>query len=1171
MKNFSRYLICIFFSAIVLSGCGGGGGGSEPTPPSGGQPPVQPPPTPQRPTALVPEYTGITTDYIITNANIGETVISTLSVLDFLNQIVFDNQYESSLFIVQSPNIPYTSENLACESGSSNTTENPATTEVKIEYTNCVIEGDRLNGTTQGFVDNSSGVDRATINIDLSIETLADNTTLSLLGNIVVTAQGNLIYNLLLTDSEDTLWFDNLVAFVDEINLSLYFQGDIYLVSSGKLSIATNTIAFDFEQNATVFDLDITGDQTLAVNIVRGQTLSISAASLSSPLLLDLTNFTGLPSTNLPPLALAESEGSAFYDDFIAVNGALSSDPNLQAITLDWQVLSQVEEAEVIIQVDGQVASVSANRPGEYIIRLTATDPLGESDQTDISLNFTRRPPQASLNFGSQIYDYGSVVTAIAEISSPEFDGPYELSLEYAPEGMQINDSGELSWTVNLPNLGQSLMVNAGVRVTSPEFSTLIEGQLIARPVQSAKRIPINTTLSRNYTFAQDSQEPILLSNRGVFDLGFEGQELSLSPHSVPDNIAEFSSGIVHIADIDEDGDLDYFVTEQDPATLAHRLWSIDTDGNRKLYSEFSIGLDEAFNLDILILDVSDLPGKEIVLINREFGDFFQVLSNDGELLGTQGPLQTPWCDINEDGKVDWLTDSGYRLFDEAETSPLVLDMFLVLAKPSYKGLSNDCSLYGYRMDEQGLPVELVAVNPFAAGEANGETVIANVAELATQFNIPSYFNVSVTELNIDNDAADELIVRFLTNDESVQILLIDDAGTQTQSAGIIDVDPMQSSLQPFGVQFTQILDINDDGIDEIITFNNDQFQPTGSIQASFLNGNMVSQFSHSPTLSLGLGLIDYWDGSRGVINTGTDSLIDLSLAADSAEQTQIDEVNFTSIIAQELGQKFIYEVLSNPNSGALELSKQTLDGTTIYSTPVTESDSATFGYGVGEINDEYLLMTGVQPAIVRRDTGEVVYRFPASSNAMVMNNRKYLVPTENESEGFVVAYDDTSLYVAALTQNGGVEGYAFSELEGLLNFNFSRASLIQVNNTPALDFVMHLGFFGDEDVLTIDFKNRVITELPQSVFANIKEPEPNLGLLSRCIENSQTCQNSIYGKGNNSFTGFGHVYGVDAITGDTVWRTQQEFVDLKNMAIAKDGNTFKSLMISGEDVFVLE
>ena len=1168
MKNYRFNHAFIFLCVVLVAACGGGGSSSSPSAGGGGQPP---PPPPSRPTALVPQYTGATSDYIINNANIGETVVSTLSVLDFLNQIVFDTDFASSLFIVQNRNIPYTSENLACESGSNRTTENAATTEVIIEYTNCVIEGDRLNGTTQGFVDNSSGADRATININLSIETLADSSVTSMLGNIVVTAQGNLIYNLLLTDDEETIWFDNIVAFVDEVNFSLYFQGDIYIASGGKLTIATNTIAFDVDKNATVFGIEITGNQVLSVNIVQGQNLTISTASLESPLLLDLTDFTGLPEQNVSPIARAESQGTAFYDAFIAIDAALSSDPNLQVITLDWQVLSQVDGAEVTIEASGSLANISANRPGEYTIRLTVTDPLGESDQTDIILNFSKRPPQASLSFNAASFDYGSQAIATTVISSPEFDGPFTLALEYAPEGMQIDEDGTLSWLVNLPNLGQPIVVNAGVRITSPEFSTLIEGQMVASPVQSVKRIPINTALSRNYKFALDTQEPVLLTNGSAFNLSFEGEELILHPHPLPASVAQFAYVILHIADIDQDGDPDYFVTEQDQVTFAHRLWSIDADGNRNLYSEFSFDVDEPFDLDVLIADVSDIPGKELILINREFGDFFQVLSNEGELLGEQGPLLTPWCDINSDGKVDWFADFGYRLFDDIGITPFALDPFLIVAKPAYRGLSDDCTLLAYRINDPSLPDEIIALNPFADSAADAESPIANISDLATRFNISGNFNILLTELNIDNDDADELIVRFILNDESEQILLIDDVDTQMQSERRLTLDPTQSTFNGLGFFATQILDINDDGVDEIITFRNDQFRSTGQIQVSFVNGSNVSQFSHKPTLTSGSALIDYWDGSRGVINTGTNSLIDLSLADDSASQQQINEVSFTRLVAQELGQSFVYTVLNNPNNSALELSKQTIDGVAVYSIPFTEPDSPAFRYGVGEINDEYLLLTGFQAIIVRRDTGEAVYRFPENASPINMNNRKYFVPGETETQGFVLAYDSNTLYAAALMPDGSFESYDFAALEGLLENSFSRASLIQVNASPELDFVMHFGLFGEEGAITIDFSNKVISELPQSIFNNIKEPEPNLGLLSRCIENSQTCQNSIYGKNNTSFNGFDRIYAVDAITGDTVWRTQQDFVGLRNIAIAKDGETFKSLMISDEDWFVLD
>lgn len=1168
MRNnllFGILLICI---ASLFSGCGGGGSSTDP----GGT--VPPPPPSSVFTPLNVQYSGLRTPFVISDVNIGETAVSALASLDFLNQLVFDEDFKNSFTILQSSNTPIASESLNCTSGTNLSNSNNDRTEVEVNYNNCVVDGERLNGKTQSFIDNSTGEQIATINIDLTVVTIEDGSTLSLKGHIAITANGNLRYALLLADQEDTIWFDNMIAFVDDIGLRVFFQGDMYVSSEGKLVIETNSIEYDDNESTYVADIDLTGDRTINANIVQGKRLAISSASLSAIISFDLTNFAGLPENNLAPLARASFETSALYNDLIFIDGTASSDPNIQVVAFTWEVIEQVEGSDVSISPQNGAANVTANRPGDYKIRMIASDPLGESDFIDIALRFNKRPPEVTFAFGASKYNYNDQLSGKALVTSPDFDGPFSFSLEYSPEGMQIDETGNIDWQVRLPNLGQALRVNAGVRVTSPTHSTLVDASFEAIPAQSAKRIPINTNFDQDSKFALDTSDPVLLVNRSAFDVSFNNQEIVLSPHLLPHSLREYATSILHIADIDEDGDLDYFVTRFAEETQTHYVFSLDAQGNRAFSYEFFKSDNDYFILDLEILDLSDSPLREIALVDSNSRDFFRVVSYSAELLTSEGFLEAPWCDINNDGKLDWKTDfTGYRLFEDSESTLFISNTANMAANPRNRVLSGECILYSYSVGENGRPANIVELRPFASDEADSEKEILNLVDVAAQFDISDYYTVVLTEINTDADSANELLLSFIAF-ESNLLLLIDNVGMANQNVMALPVNNNSPEFISITGNTEHVFDINNDGIDEVFSRSQPNFFAGYKLTATFIDNITLRQFRNVSTFSAFDSTIKSWDGGRGVIDEQSDRLIFINIDGDSASQTElVDDINYGSLITKEANESFVYSISNNQDNADFELTKRTINGTLVYTSTVNEAGAVTNTI-VEELNEDYLLVSTFNPTIVSRSSGNVVHRFGNRTQAIVANDNTYLMPSNDpQKEGFVLAYseENNALETIVLQANGGIEAYMFNGLDNLLRDPIERVSLLQLDETPAFEFVLQVGSLQDRKAFLVNFDDSTVVELEQSIRGDIAYPEDSLTLLSSCIVNSATCQNSIYGESQGIAPLYGNIYASDTVTGKTVWKTQQPFLSLRSAVIANDNGVYKTLLITENDWFMLE
>lgn len=84
---------------------------------------------------------------------------------------------------------------------------------------------------------------------------------------------------------------------------------------------------------------------------------------------------------DLPPTANAGNDQSAGTGSSVKLDGSLSSDPELQALSYQWVLLSSpAGSGSTIMDANRPIASLTPDRSGDYVAQLTVTDALGQRD-----------------------------------------------------------------------------------------------------------------------------------------------------------------------------------------------------------------------------------------------------------------------------------------------------------------------------------------------------------------------------------------------------------------------------------------------------------------------------------------------------------------------------------------------------------------------------------------------------------------------------------------------------------------------------------------------------------------------------------------------------------------------------------------------------------------------
>ncbi|MFK7913039.1 MAG: PKD domain-containing protein [Pseudomonadales bacterium] len=202
------------------------------------------------------------------------------------------------------------------------------------------------------------------------------------------------------------------------------------------------------------FTADVSGSYSVRL-VVNDGSLS------SSP---DTINITANSGNNLP-VADAGSNQSVTTGQLVQLNGGNSSDTDGDSLTYTWSVVSRPSGSSATLNsTSGASTSFTADRSGNYTVRLVVNDGTGNSapDTVSISASTSNQAPTASAG-SNQSVDTGDVVNLDGSGSSD-------------PDG----DTLTYSWTLSTRPSGSSASLINANRV-NPRFTADVAGTFRAR------------------------------------------------------------------------------------------------------------------------------------------------------------------------------------------------------------------------------------------------------------------------------------------------------------------------------------------------------------------------------------------------------------------------------------------------------------------------------------------------------------------------------------------------------------------------------------------------------------------------------------------------------------------------------------------------------------------
>lgn len=178
------------------------------------------------------------------------------------------------------------------------------------------------------------------------------------------------------------------------------------------------------------------------------------------------------PKENTRPMAVAERELEVFVGQKAILDGKESIDPDGDAITYRWTLMSKPENSTAKLQRANRVKTAfKADVPGVYEARLVVTDRLGGvSEPQIVTISVPEnRPPKASIGEVVRQVSAGDIITFYGSASKdPEGNELlYRWHLQYKPKTSQAtltaSDQASSSFLVDVDGLYSiQLIVNDG-------------------------------------------------------------------------------------------------------------------------------------------------------------------------------------------------------------------------------------------------------------------------------------------------------------------------------------------------------------------------------------------------------------------------------------------------------------------------------------------------------------------------------------------------------------------------------------------------------------------------------------------------------------------------------------------------------------------------------------
>jgi len=239
----------------------------------------------------------------------------------------------------------------------------------------------------------------------------------------------------------------------------------------------------------------------------------------------------------------------------------------------------------------------------------------------------------------SESTDYSEITTTYNtplefSISSGAFSGG-TYTLVYGPNGMKVDNDGNISWTALSPLFGKRTEFNWGVNFETEFGSTLIEGKINIidnqrKPplTRSGIEIPRNNEGMIIGDFDNSGTNEILVTDsyKRLFTLNFNGidyvQEWFYPFDLTADEHTIYS---LHAYDIDNDSNAEFFIGTDASYANVRKSKLVKIDGNTKdIVNEITTQSETIFSIKVADVTGNNSPDL-ITLVGSDYTDTYKV------------------------------------------------------------------------------------------------------------------------------------------------------------------------------------------------------------------------------------------------------------------------------------------------------------------------------------------------------------------------------------------------------------------------------------------------------------------------------------------------------------------------------------------------------------------
>ncbi|MFT6950488.1 MAG: hypothetical protein ACJAUL_001626 [Paraglaciecola sp.] len=482
--------LTIVLFVVLIASCGGGGSSTS-------SPIISPIESFPVNTTLFSKYNGLKAKAHIENSDGHDIAYQVSIVADLAHLLSYNNEFRFYRFdsaINDYSTVPINE----CESGQFIIGE-LIDNKLDVEYIQCVTGPYTLNGKGKfdGLsIDNNGELISATLRFgDLRIQ----NTKSSFLFEGIVKADygaatvDSATTTALITDTTSNEQFylqDLKIGFGLSTSSTDYgILGKVFLSPYGYVSITTLTEFFNSNNQQPKLTLSIEGGNQLVVaqqdngNLGLGlfkNPTTISNALTEVPYSYIFAQLYKNESNTVPSPAANFSSPQVDKNVALLFDASSSSDSDFDLLNYQWEVIKLPEGSSVNIVNNGFVnAFAEFSVAGEYQFSLSVDDGELTSSSVILDLYVRQNKPVISLDNFIEEHTFASPFVNSISIANPIDDGPFTISLEYAPSSMQIDSSGEISWDGKIPRLGENIQINFAVNVSNRDHQTVFKKSLM--------------------------------------------------------------------------------------------------------------------------------------------------------------------------------------------------------------------------------------------------------------------------------------------------------------------------------------------------------------------------------------------------------------------------------------------------------------------------------------------------------------------------------------------------------------------------------------------------------------------------------------------------------------------------------------------------------------------